>query len=155
MVNSLYPTNDQLPGELHGYGLDTETEQFEDKPVLNPAIPGGAGAIISDLSDLRTYAKALCTGDLLQPATQQARLESEQMDGEPGFIRYGEGLVMLGKFCGHNGTIFGFSSEMFYLPEENAEIVVNVNRLNADDESKSTDLFLAITKTLFPEYLDW
>jgi D-alanyl-D-alanine carboxypeptidase len=155
MENSLYPTNDQLPGELRGYALDTDTNEFEDKTVLNPDVPGGAGAIISDLSDLRTYARALCTGVLLQPETQAARLEAQQMDGEADFIKYGEGIVQIGKFCGHNGTIFGFSSEMFYLPEEDATILVNVNRLDADDESKSTDLFLGVSKTFFPEYVDW
>src|SRR5919112_2823627 len=155
MENSLYPTNDQLPGELRGYSLNPETDEFDDTTVLNPAVPGGAGAIISDLSDLRTYSRALCTGELLEPETQATRLETQQMDGEPEFIQYGQGLVQLGKFCGHNGTIFGFSSEMFYLPEEDAVILANVNRLDVDDESKSTDLFLAISKTLFPEYVDW
>ena len=155
MENSLYPTSNQLPGELRGYSLNPETNEFEDTTVLNPAVPGGAGAIISDLSDLRTYSRALCTGELLQPETQATRLETQQSDGEPEFIQYGQGLLQLGKFCGHNGTIFGFSSEMFYLPEEDAVILVNVNRLDVDDESKSTDLFLGISKTFFPEYVDW
>jgi len=155
MENSLYPTNDQLPGELRGYSLNPETDEFEDTTVLNPAVPGGAGAIISDLSDLRTYSRALCTGELLQPETQATRLETQQSDDEPEFIQYGQGLLQLGKFCGHNGTIFGFSSEMFYLPQEDAVILVNVNRLDVDDESKSTDLFLGISKTFFPEYVDW
>jgi D-alanyl-D-alanine carboxypeptidase len=44
---------------------------------------------------------------------------------------------------------------MFYLPEEDAVILVNVNRLDVDDESTSTDLFLGIAKTFFPEYVDW
>ncbi len=155
MENSLYATSDQLPGELRGYSLNPETNEFEDTTVLNPAVPGGAGAIISDLSDLRTYSRALCTGELLQPETQATRLETPQMDGEPELIQYGQGLLQLGKFCGHNGTIFGFSSEMFYLPEEDAVILVNVNRLDVDDESTSTDLFFAIAKTFFPEYVDW
>ena len=155
MENSLYPTSNQLPGELRGYSLNPKTNEFEDTTVLNPAVPGGAGAIISDLSDLRTYSRALCTGELLQPETQAARLETQQMAGEPEFIQYGQGLLQLGKFCGHNGTIFGFSSEMCYLPEEDAVILVNVNRLDVDDESKSTDLFLGISKTFFPEYVDW
>ncbi len=68
---------------------------------------------------------------------------------------YGEGIEKLGNSWGHNGTIFGFSSEMFYLPEEDAVILVNVNRLDVDDQSKSTDLFLAVSKTFFPEYVDW
>src|ERR671916_619370 len=155
MVNSLYPANNNLPGELRGYSWDAGSEEFEDRTVLNPAVPGGAGAIISDLSDMRTYAKALCRGDLLEPETQAARLETQQMDGEADFIQYGEGILQLGKFCGHNGTIFGFSSEMFYLPEEDTVILVNVNRLDVDDQSKSTELFLAISKTFFPEYVDW
>jgi D-alanyl-D-alanine carboxypeptidase len=70
-------------------------------------------------------------------------------------VRYGEGVVFLGEWCGHNGTIFGFSSEMFYLPEEKAVIVVNVNRLDLDDESKSTEIFLGVSKILFPEYVEW
>ncbi len=155
MENSLYATNDQLPGELRGYALNSETEEFEDKTVLNPAVPGAAGAIVSDISDMRTYSRALCTGEFLEPETQAVRLEAQQMNGEPAFIQYGEGILQLGKFCGHNGTIFGFSSEMFYLPEEDAVILVNVNRLDEDDQSKSTDLFLAIAKTFFPEYVDW
>ena len=155
MENSLYPTNDQLPGELRGYSLNSETNEFEDKTILNPSVPGAAGAVISDLSDMNIYARALCTGDLLEPETQAARLETQQMDGEADFIQYGEGILQLGKFCGHNGTIFGFSSEMFYLPEEDTVILVNVNRLDVDDQSKSTDLFLAISKTFFPEYVDW
>jgi D-alanyl-D-alanine carboxypeptidase len=135
--------------------LNSENNEFEDKTILNPTVPGAAGAIISDLSDMRTYAKALCTGDFLEPETQAARLETQQMDGEADFIQYGEGILKLGKFCGHNGTIFGFSSEMFYLPEEDAVILINVNRLDVDDESKSEDLFLEISKTFFPEYVDW
>jgi hypothetical protein len=31
---------------------------------------------------------------------------------------------LIDEFCGPNGTIFGVSSEMFYLPQEEAVIVV-------------------------------
>jgi D-alanyl-D-alanine carboxypeptidase len=68
------------------------------------------------------------------------------MEGDPPFVRYGQGLVFLGDWCGHNGTIFGFSSEMFYLPQEEAVILVDVNRLDLDDQSKSTNIFLGVSK---------
>jgi len=48
----------------------------------------------------------------------------------------------------------GVSSEMFYLPQE-AVIVVNVNRLDLDDQSKSTNIFLGASKILFPKHVDW
>jgi D-alanyl-D-alanine carboxypeptidase len=155
MTNSLYPTNNQLPGELHGYSLNPETGEFDDKTVLNPRVAGGAGVLISNLSDLRIFARALYTGSLLDPATQEARLKTQGLEGQPDFVGYGEGIEKFGNFWGHNGTCFGFSSEMFYLPEEDAVIVVNVNRLDEDDESKSTDIFLAVSKTFFPEYVEW
>lgn len=41
---------------------------------------------------------------------------------------------------------------MFYLPQEVAVIVVNVNRLHKDDASKSTEIFMGIWNTLYPDY---
>jgi D-alanyl-D-alanine carboxypeptidase len=69
-------------------------------------------------------------------------------------VRYGQGLVIF-DWCGHNGTSFGFSSEMFYLPQEEAVILVDVKRLDLGDESKSTEIFLGVSKELFPEHVDW
>ena len=155
MDASFYATEDRLPGTLRGYSWDPKKKQFQDKTVLNPAVPGGAGAMVSTLADLRPYAKALCQGDLLEPRTQKARLRSDAIEGDPPFVRYGQGLVFLGDWCGHNGTIFGFSSEMFYLPQEEAVILVDVNRLDLDDQSKSTEIFLGVSKILFPEHVDW
>jgi D-alanyl-D-alanine carboxypeptidase len=155
MEDSFYATNNKVPGTLQGYSWNPKSKEFQDKTVLNPAVPGGAGAMISTLSDLRPYARALCEGDLLEPTTQKARLRSYAMEGDPPFVRYGQGLVFLGEWCGHNGTIFGFSSEMFYLPQEEAVILVDVNRLDLDDQSKSTNIFLGVSKILFPEHVDW
>jgi Beta-lactamase len=131
------------------------TQKFEDKTILNPALPVGAGAIISTVADLQSYVRVLCKGGLLKPEAQKARLEADPLDGAQPFIKYGEGLALIGRFCGHNGTIMGFSSEMFYLPEQDATIIINVNRLDADDKSQSDSLFAALTKIAFPGYVDW
>jgi len=155
MDDSFYATEDGLPGTLQGYSWDPKSKEFQNKTVLNPAVPGGAGAMVSTLADLRPYAKALCEGELLEPQTQKERIRSYPMEGDPPFVRYGQGLVFLGEWCGHNGTIFGFSSEMFYLPQKEAVILVDVNRLDLDDQSKSTNIFLSVSKILFPEHVDW
>ena len=44
---------------------------------------------------------------------------------------------------------------MFYLPQEEAVIMVNVNRLDLDDQSKSTNNFLGASKIPFPKHVDW
>jgi D-alanyl-D-alanine carboxypeptidase len=69
------------------------------------------------VSDLGVFAKALYTGSLLNPETHEARLQTQSIEGVPDFLGYGEGIEKLGNFWGHNGTIFGFSSDMYYLPE--------------------------------------
>lgn len=150
-----YPGGDILPGPLRGYSLDAATGRLVDRTTLNPGVAGGAGAMISTLRDLTAYARALGEGTLLRPATQAARLRGDTIAGSPDFVKYGQGVEMLGPFVGHNGTIFGFSSEMFYLPALRATIVVSVNRLDVDDVSRSTPLFLSLSKIAFPEYVPW
>ena len=155
MSNTFYPYDSNLPGNLHGYGWNHVSKEFEDKTDLNPELPGGAGAIISNMADLKTYAKALYTGELLTPVIQKERLYTNRLKGLPDFVGYGEGIVRMGKFWGHTGTIMGFSSEMFYLPEKDAVIIINVNRLDENDKSCSSELFEAITRIMFPDHVDW
>ncbi|MES2463120.1 MAG: serine hydrolase domain-containing protein [Armatimonadota bacterium] len=152
--STYYATDNNLPGPNHGYSADL-AGNLTDKTILNPAPAGGAGAVISTLADLRVYTRALGRGDLLRSATQADRLRSQALAGNPEFVQYGGGITKLGRFIGHNGTIFGFSSEAWYLPEKDAVLVLNVNRLDEDDASKSTELFLLLTKLLFPGLTNW
>jgi D-alanyl-D-alanine carboxypeptidase len=128
MKDTFYPTTNDLPGDLHGYGSDLVNEELEDLTNLNPGGFGWAGAMISDLSDLKTWAKAVCTGKLLKPETQKARLQTQHIQGQPDFSEYGEGIWKAGPFCGHSGRMPGFITQIWYLPEKEATIVVNVNR---------------------------
>jgi D-alanyl-D-alanine carboxypeptidase len=150
--NTFYPTNNELPGGLHGYGMNSQSGEFEDKTILNPAPADGAGAMISDISDLGVWARALYDGDLLNPDTQQARLETQPLEGAPtGGAGYGEGIGGNGGIWGHGGTISGFSTEMWYIPEQDASIVISVNRSDEQMDSHTGDVLLAVLKSLFPE----
>ena len=152
--NTFYPTNDELPGGLRGYGLNPQSEEFEDKTILNPAPADGAGAMISDISDLGVWARALYNGDLLNPETQRARLETQPLAGAPpGGAGYGEGIGGNGGIWGHGGTISGFSTEMWYIPEQDATIVISVNRSDEEMDSHSGEVLKAVLTSLFPESL--
>lgn len=155
MNRTIYPTSSAFPGPVHGYLWDPATSRFVDRTIINPAPAGGAGAMISTLADLQVYARALATGTLLRPETHRSRLQTQNIAGDPEFVRYGQGIIQIGKFYGHNGTIFGFSSEMFYLPEKDAVIVINVNRLDLDDHSRSSTLFFLLARLLFPNDVNW
>lgn len=153
MGASLMPATSELPGPLRGYGWNAATEAYEDKTELDPEPVGGAGAAISSLADLGTFTRALCDGALLEPQTQATRLRADPFAGHGGQAAYGQAVAILGPFCGHNGTIMGFSTEAWSLPAEGAVIVVNVNRLDMDDASMSSDLFGKLAHALFPDAL--
>lgn len=151
LENTFYPTDDELPGDLHGYGLDPKSGELKDKTILNPAPSDGAGAMISDMSDLAVWSRVLYKGDLLTPETQQARLKTQPEEGAPESQGYGEGIAKLGKLWGHGGTIAGFSTDMWYIPEEDATIVVSVNRCDETYVNRSNYVLLPVLKSLFPE----
>lgn len=153
LKNTLYPTNYELPGELHGYGLNPQSGEFEDKTILNPTPVGGAGAMISNMSDLGVWAKALYNGDLLSQETQQARLQTQPAEGMAP-TRYGEGIFEGTEgVWGHGGEINGFSTDMWYIPKQDATIVISVNRCDETYDRESGDVNLAVLKSLFPEYV--
>jgi D-alanyl-D-alanine carboxypeptidase len=150
LKNTIYPVNPNLPGGLHGYGWNSQTRRFEDKTKFNPDIAGAAGAMISTMPDLMTYVRALCTGTLLKPETQTARMQGMPFAENPA-VSYGEGVLVTKSVCGHGGTIPGFNTEMYYLFEQDAVVVVSVNRLDRDDKSQTTPIVTAVVETLFPK----
>jgi D-alanyl-D-alanine carboxypeptidase len=154
MKDTLYPTESTLPGDLRGYTLDPFTRELKDVTSFDPSAEGGAGAMISNASDLKVWAEALCTGKLLKPETHKARLRTQQLSGEPDFVGYGEGITEIGEFCGHDGRQPGFSSAMWYLPEKDATIVVSVSREDPYDPSPSGAILEAVVNILFPKHVE-
>ncbi len=144
--NTSYPTGTGLPGGLHGYGWNPSTKRFDDKTLFNPPLAGAAGAVISSVSDLLSFSRTLCAGGLLKPETQRERLEGQPLVGAD--TNYGEGLALGHGFCGHSGTINGFSSDMYYVQKLDASLVINVNRLDRDNKSQSTAVLGLVTKTM-------
>ena len=141
-----YPTGTALPGKLRGYGWNTETKRFDDKTLVNPPLAGAAGAVISDISDLVTFSRALCQGDLLKPETLREQMQGEPLTGTS--TDYGEGVALGHGFCGHSGTINGFSTDMYYIKKLDASLVISVNRLDRDNESQSSPIYALVGKTI-------
>ncbi len=64
-------------------------------------------------------------------------------------IGHGEGIFAVneGKKWGHVGTISGFSTEMWYMPEKDATLVISVNRSDEQMDSHSRDGSLAVFRS--------
>jgi D-alanyl-D-alanine carboxypeptidase len=134
----------------NGYTDQTASGKQVDATNWNPTWGWAAGAMISNLSDMRAWAKDVATGTLLTRRTQAQR---ERFLKAPGFgsAGYGLGLFDVGGWIGHNGSLPGYQSLTVYLPSRRATMVILVNSDIAYKKTPlSTLLGQAITKVITP-----
>lgn len=114
----------------HGYTLFGQSAGAEpvDATDWNPSVAWTAGGIISTVEDLLVYGQAMGTGDgLLSPEQQAERLDSLLPDPTRPEMTYGIGLAGARGWLGHTGEIPGFTTTLFYHPDLDATVVVEVN----------------------------
>lgn len=118
---------------LSGQTLEGAPEgELKDSTTWNPSIANAAGEMISTLTDLRVWARALGTGEgILDPATQALRRasfdENLAIPGNSPADVYGLGAASGDGWIGHVGEIAGYSSSILYDPTTQTSIVVVVN----------------------------
>ncbi|MBK3578628.1 beta-lactamase family protein [Streptomyces sp. MBT65] len=136
----------------HGYTNQTLTGAVADSTDWNPSWAWSAGAMISDLRDLRSWARTVATGTLLSPETQKQRLKTLPT-GFPG-LSYGLGIFETGGWIGHNGSIPGYESVTVYLPAQKATLVVLLNTdITSGGQEPSTLVARAVTGIATPDHV--
>jgi len=151
LTGTSFPTTPDMPeGSAKGYVL-SEGGELMDYTRVNPAVPWAGGAMISNLEDLKVWAKALATGELLSQQMHRQQLQWVAMPGaEKVGGKYGLGIMSMAGLLGHNGAIFGYNSVVMYLPEADATIVVLANK-STNSSEETMDIFFEIARLLFPE----
>jgi D-alanyl-D-alanine carboxypeptidase len=148
--DTLLPRGTEFPQpHPHGYTNQTLTGAVADSTDWNPSWAWAAGAMISDLHDLRRWAEIVATGKLLSPGTQAQRLRMLPT-GIPG-LSYGLGLFDANGWIGHNGSIPGYETVTVYLPAQRATLVIMINTdITTQGQEPSTLLARAITAIVTP-----
>ncbi|MDX2561687.1 serine hydrolase [Streptomyces sp. TX20-6-3] len=151
--HTVFPTDAAIPDpHAHGYTIQTASGQVEDATDWNPSWAWAAGAMISNLQDLRTWARVVATGTLLTPETQAERLKVYPTT-IPG-AGYGLGIFNIQGWIGHNGSLPGYESLTIYLPEARATLVVLLNTDMLHDNNEPSTLFgQAITRIVTPDHV--
>jgi D-alanyl-D-alanine carboxypeptidase len=152
-----YPSDDALPEPaLRGYLGDGASPAppggYRDVTTSNPAVAGAAGAMVSTVPDMARYAALLATGSGLAPATAAQRQSWTPLTNSGVRLQYGLGVTQLGDWIGHDGSIFGYSDMVFYLPSQQATVVVASNVADAQ-AVPSQALWGEIVKILYPDSL--
>ncbi|MEU0398837.1 serine hydrolase domain-containing protein [Streptomyces sp. NPDC006197] len=151
--HTYFPTDAAFPSpHAHGYTVQTASGELQDSTDWNPSWGWAAGAMISDLQDLRTWARVVATGTLLTPKTQAERLKTYPT-GLAG-AGYGMGIFNVQGWIGHNGSLPGYESLTIYLPEARATLVVLLNTDVLHDGNEPSTLFgQAITRIVTPDHV--
>ncbi|MFF0433939.1 serine hydrolase domain-containing protein [Streptomyces sp. NPDC004327] len=151
--HTIFPTDAAFPEpHAHGYTNQTASGQIEDSTDWNPSWGWAAGAMISNLQDMRTWAKVVATGTLLTADTQAQRLRTGP-SGIPG-TGYGLGIFNVQGWIGHNGSLPGYESLTIYLPEHQATLVVLLNTDIVHNGVEPSTLFgQAITQIVSPQHV--
>jgi D-alanyl-D-alanine carboxypeptidase len=156
MRNSSFAINEKFPGypdsNAKGYGSGeliknvTETTQKYDMSWA-----WAAGAMISNLYDMKIWLENLVDGSLLSKKMQSIRLSD--FIGIPGspIIQYGLGWFRILDFYGHNGSCPGFQSFAVRSKKRNATFII---MYNAQSNISPDHLFLKMAKIIYSD-LSW
>ncbi|MET9466172.1 serine hydrolase domain-containing protein [Streptomyces sp. NPDC006544] len=151
--HTVFPTGAEFPEpHAHGYTDQSASGKIVDSTDWNPSWGWAAGAIISDLQDLRSWSRTLATGTLLTPATQAQRLKTSPV-GIPG-AGYGLGIFDVQGWIGHNGSLPGYESLAVYLPGARATLVGLLNTDVLHDGKEPSAFFgEAVTAIVTPDHV--
>jgi D-alanyl-D-alanine carboxypeptidase len=154
LTRTSFPETPEMTGAyMHGYRNAEAAEGLEDITAVEPSLPWAGGAMISNLTDLRTWIEALVKGTLLSPALQQERLRWTTMST---YMSYGLGIANLSGFIGHDGSILGYNNFTFSVPEKEVYIITIVNKCNdVGNDYPAQTLFLKVAKILYPDLVPW
>jgi len=152
LKHTVYPTSAPLPSPFsQGYYAGPEGKgAITDVTLVNPDIAGAAGAMASTLGDLRKYANQLGEGELLSPKMEKQRLEFGLLSKSPQVtLGYGLGIMRVGRWLGHNGAVFGFSTVAMYDPRSGTTVAAAAN-LSSNFSTPTLEAFLKIAERLYP-----
>lgn len=141
------------PKTSRGYWEDTETRTLHDVTIKDPSTVWSSGDMIADISDLARWGRALGQGALISPAAQAQRLT--WVDMSPS-LQYGLGIVRdrNANLLGHQGGIIGYTSQMYYVPEQNATLAFFYNRTLAMPDYSAVMTYDAL-RLLWPDRYRW
>ncbi|MGQ5636132.1 MULTISPECIES: serine hydrolase domain-containing protein [unclassified Streptomyces] len=160
MRHTLFPAGSEFPApRAQGYTRQTAHGDEADATGWNPSWAWAAGAMISDLGDMRTWARTVATGRfpdgrrMVGAALQKQRLAIPPAGSVKG-AGYGMGIFDVQGWIGHNGSLPGYESLTVHLPETGTTLVVLLNTdTGYRSQESSTVLGEAITKIVSPGHV--
>jgi D-alanyl-D-alanine carboxypeptidase len=144
-------TNWGMPAPYaHGYSLNEKKQWIDESAVLAPSVSWAAGAMISDMADMKRWVKAYVTGTTNSAASQRARLAC--LPTGVGNLSFGLGIGCSAGWYGYTGGITGYNTGAYYMPAAGATVIVLVNsQVEKPFPGVANAIFADIAKIVTPQ----
>ena len=164
LENTFLPDSIDYEGEtVHGYdevdGELVDVTGSDIEKVISFDLAWAAGGMVTTLEDLKVWARALATGELLSQAMHEEQMDMVDTtpEGSPVESAYGLGVGLSDVWVGHSGAVVGSMCNMGYYPEQDATMITFFNKMSTSSlEANEADLrnyvmcFITMSKTLYP-----
>jgi D-alanyl-D-alanine carboxypeptidase len=112
-----------------------------------------AGAVVSNLYDMKPAVEALAKGTLLDDSMQEQRLTVVRTPQKQYRLplQYGLGISKVGKLVGLYGSVPGYGSAAYYLPEKNVTVVVCMNIDAGIGNGSADEMVQRVLHVLYPK----
>lgn len=121
LTHTFWPETNYLPFPYH-HAYTTSPGVLTDVTYYGNSIGNAAGILISNLADLKIWARELSERNLLSANSKAERFLF-------GTGEYAFGLDKMGDWVGHSGGIFGWNTMVYYNTIKKISIVIHTNTL--------------------------
>lgn len=151
LKDTSFPTGPEIAG-THAHGYYEVEGKLKDVTVMNMSWDWTAGAVISNLYDLRAWVKELAEPTLISDRMQTERLKLVGVKEVAGGVTTGYGLHIskLGGYLGHTGADPGWTSLAYIWPEKGVTVVILMNTLSQKTLDVLSPLFAKLTNAVEP-----
>src|SRR5256886_5114291 len=152
LTQTSYPETQAMPSPwVHGYHLDKQGDWEDISNTVPVAFMGSAGAMISDMNDIRRWIELYATGKTCGPGTYQDLINCIPFLGNTSF---GLGITCSEGWYGYTGALPGYNTADYYSPATGTTIVAWINyQAKEPVEGVASVMVRDIARILTPDHV--
>jgi D-alanyl-D-alanine carboxypeptidase len=147
LTHTFWTENIYLPSPYH-HSYTTVLGTVKDVTYWGNSWGNSAGILISNIEDLKIWAKEFNESKLLSESMKAERIRWIRQSTSDDIV-YGFGLERLADWIGHSGLITGWNTQVYYQTKKDITIVVATN---SDENQPAFWAFASFAKILDPSF---
>jgi CubicO group peptidase (beta-lactamase class C family) len=152
LTQTSYPQTEAMPSPwVRGYRLDKQGNWEDISNTIPVSFMGSAGAMISDMNDIRRWIELYATGKTIGPGSYQDLINCIPFLGNTFF---GLGITCSAGWYGYTGALPGYNTADYYSPETGTTILAWINyQAKEPVEGVASVMVRDIARILTPEHV--